>query len=249
MKRITLTTIAVALATAFFASAALAAPAANRSDPRLDTIASAVAGHPVNVWCEDNATDWGAGPAPTVWGYTYPPPSSNTIHVSPWICMNLHTVLDTTNRDELAMYAVAAAIHTLVHESVHQRGGIYGDCYANGPTDMGCEGRTDCMALTLDVAVAVDYFGFVRTITTRTAATYKWAWQTSTTSANACGSSARSRSPKQSRARNLTPSGGTRRQSTTVCPSSTRATAPHRTSRPATVRSIRAGRSRRPREG
>jgi hypothetical protein len=178
MKRITLTTIAVALATAFFASAALAAPAANRSDPRLDTIASAVAGHPVNVWCEDNATDWGAGPAPTVWGYTYPPPSSNTIHVSPWICMNLHTVLDTTNRDELAMYAVAAAIHTLVHESVHQRGGIYGDCYANGPTDMGCEGRTDCMALTLDVAVAVDYFGFVRTITTRTAATYKWAWQT-----------------------------------------------------------------------
>lgn len=32
--------------------------------------------------------------------------------------------------------------------------------------------------LTLDVAVAVDFFGFARTITTPIAATYKWVWRT-----------------------------------------------------------------------
>ena len=176
MKRITLTLIAVALATALFASAALASSAANRPDSRLDVAASSVAGHPINVWCEDNANDWATGPAPTVWGYTYPPPASNTINVSPWICDTLHAILD--KKPDLAMHDVAAAIHTLVHESVHQRGGVYGDCYANGPDDRGCEGRTDCMALTLDVAVAVDFFGFARTITTPIAATYKWVWRT-----------------------------------------------------------------------
>lgn len=150
---------------------AQAATKANWADARIDGIASTISGHPVRVYCENDLTAWGAGLAPATWGYTFPPHFNvslppeyqNVIWVHPQVCALLHGVLD--NRDAIFWADAAQAIHVLVHESFHQRDGIYGDCTA---TDKSCEGRTDCAALAYDETAETTMFGYPTTATVTT---------------------------------------------------------------------------------
>ena len=157
---------------------ATAATKANWADVRLDSIATAISGHPVRVYCENDPVAWANGLGPGAWGYTFPPHFNpglppeyqNTIWVHPTICALLHGILD--NRDSIDWAPAALAIHVLVHESFHQRDGIYGDCTA---TDQTCEGRTDCAALAFDETAETTLFGYPLTVmVTTNKAVYRW---------------------------------------------------------------------------
>lgn len=153
MKRMAL---AVAIAAALIG--AQAAPAADNPSPVLDRIASQIAGHDVHVYCEGDPNAWDGGSA---WGYTEPPDVDHIVHLHPWICSTLH---DRIDGKPVALNAIAMAMHTLTHESIHQRGGVYADC--NG-VDESCEGRTDCEALQEDDATSAE-FGYPKNIVTKT---------------------------------------------------------------------------------
>lgn len=148
---------------------ATAAVKINTPDPRLDQIATAIAGHPVTVYCENDPAAWAAGGSPGAWGYTWPPhwngilpPAlQNVVWVHPIVCATLHSLMD--NHDGTQPYDAALAIHILVHESFHQRDGVYGDCTQ---TDKSCEGRADCGALAYDETAETTLFGFPATVTT-----------------------------------------------------------------------------------
>jgi hypothetical protein len=137
-------------------SVALAVPAAARAanwpDARLDQVAASVAGHPVDVWCEDSWADWiHAGDALAedwtfVGGFT--DPSVTTVYVSPRQCETLHALLDG---EVVGTYYAASALLTLAHESVHQRG-------------VTNEGEAECTALPLLEDIAVNHFGVPRTV-------------------------------------------------------------------------------------
>jgi len=132
------------------------ATAADNPDPRLDAVASAIAGHPVHVWCEGDYAEWHSAAI----GWTTPPEFGNVVHIHPWACNGLHQILDGAepNTTALPLMLAADSIHVLTHESVHQRGGQYADCYGwygGDPNDASCEGRTDCEALALDRATAL----------------------------------------------------------------------------------------------
>jgi hypothetical protein len=134
---------------------------ADRPNATLDNIASEIAGHPVHVWCEGNPADWQT----SAMGWTLPPQYGHTVYVMPAVCDYLQRLLDSsTDRSLMALNWIAISVHTLVHESVHQIGGEYADCYAAGPTDQGCEARTDCKALSLDEGVLVKWFGYGPTL-------------------------------------------------------------------------------------
>ena len=150
----------IVLAAAIFAVVFLCArtaAAADNPSPTLDAVATSVAGHAVHVYCENDPAQWTHQGA---WGFTYSPQYVNTVWIHPWICETLHDRLDGK---PVTLNAIAMAIHVVVHESVHQRGGVFADC--NG-ADLSCEGRTDCMALTLDPGVAETFFSYPRTVTT-----------------------------------------------------------------------------------
>jgi hypothetical protein len=160
----TLLKIALFLA-AFLAALALghhnatAASLADTGDPRLDAVASGIAGHPVHVYCEDDLAEW-AGFYTAALGFTYAPETGNTtVWVHPYVCGFLHKMLDEAasnppDSNDYPYMGIAQAVHVLTHESVHQIGGQYADCYVV-PGDASCEGRTDCRALELDRATAV----------------------------------------------------------------------------------------------
>lgn len=127
------------------------ARAANWPDPRLDTAASQVAGHPVQVWCEDSVSYWvHVGDSigvdfGTVQGFTVPS-QSTTVYITPQICRTLHALLGS-GPNEVGNYWGSLAVHVLVHEAEHQAGHVD-------------EGETDCAALTQDDAIAVAFFGY-----------------------------------------------------------------------------------------
>jgi hypothetical protein len=132
------------------------ARAANWPDSRLDAIAASVAGHPVQVYCEDSWLPWNlfwaqyGSDGTYVDGFTYPT-GAPELWVSPSICFDLHLALER-GAYAVGSYHFALAIHTLNHEAVHQR----------GITD---EGVTDCTALALDAASMVNVWHVPATIT------------------------------------------------------------------------------------
>jgi hypothetical protein len=140
MKRALIIVAAVAAIAAF---AAPAVSAASAPDSRLDALASSIAGHPVTVWCESSWGDWiHTGDSINVdfsdlLGFTNQ--TSTTIYISPGVCETWHVLLNNSYIDS-GDFWTALAIHTLVHESVHQRG-------------IADEGAADCTALQLDPAV------------------------------------------------------------------------------------------------
>jgi hypothetical protein len=150
------------------------ARAADVNDPRLDAVASSVAGHDVHVWCEDDYGKWEVAAL----GYTYDPAYTHTVWIHPWVCRTLEDQLNGgvypddsmgfPKGTPVIMMALAESVHTLVHESVHQIGGQYSDCTV---ADKSCEGRTDCKALTLDEEVVTRYFGVPATVQQQTT---KW---------------------------------------------------------------------------
>jgi hypothetical protein len=167
-------TLALALLTALVALMAIApAAAANQADPRIDQVASTVAGHAVNIWCENDPAAYAElerrarAPSPT-WGFA--DPAKNVAYISPVPCLNLHRLLDGTpvtapDGSPGGPWWTADAIQILLHEATHLTGG------AGGPFDCrpgtGCEGRTDCNALRL-FPTWLPTFGISPTVTTTT---------------------------------------------------------------------------------
>lgn len=131
---------------------ATSAAASNWPSGRLDSAASAVAGHPVQVWCEDNWGDWiHLGDDVGVdfsylMGFTFP--SEPIVFINPAHCETLHA-LETGL--QVGAYHSSLALLTLAHEAVHQRG-------------VRDESVTDCTALPLVPGLASNYFRVPRTI-------------------------------------------------------------------------------------
>jgi hypothetical protein len=146
-----LTTLALACAAALLTAGT--ASAENWKDNRLDTVASQIAGKPLAVHCESSWYEWiNAGEEQAEdWsvlaGFTFI--SEPVVYISPDLCETLHALLELGPRG-VGVYHVAAAVQTLVHEAVHQRG-------------VSNEGETDCTALSLVDDVAVRTFGYRRT--------------------------------------------------------------------------------------
>lgn len=131
-------------------------------DPRLDAVATSVAGHPVQVSCGSTPTDWAATEAANhsveADGFTFIGQVSTTgagiIYLAPRICDTLEALLSPYH-DDVGPYWASLAIKTIIHESIHQR----------GVTD---ESVTDCTALTLVQQYAVSSFGYPATVSTTT---------------------------------------------------------------------------------
>jgi hypothetical protein len=133
------------------------ASAWNAGTPKLDVIATDVAGHPVTVWCETDPETWiellGSSPEmANVLGFTYL--AEPIVYVNPTDCRILRLASFGYDPADTGLFYLARAIRDLVHESVHQR----------GITD---EGITDCTALVAMPEVAVRFFGFNRTAVVR----------------------------------------------------------------------------------
>lgn len=140
---------------AVIGAALLIAPAAhadNSPHPVLDAVATAVAGKPVTVYCENSWYDWimffadqgidGSG----INGFTSL--SRPVVYVSPRQCETLHALI---NREDVGTYYAATALLTLVHEAVHQRG-------------VADEGMADCTALPLVPQLAASHFTIPATV-------------------------------------------------------------------------------------
>src|SRR4249919_214026 len=166
MRKI-LTLLAIALVAL---AASTAAPAANDPNPAFDALASEVAGHPVAVWCEDNAYDWDQvaygdpefpGPGEYLDGFTAPT-LSNVIYLAPHICDSLWTAIvnGVWGYQDAGMSPFAHALLTVIHESEHQRG-------------IADEGQAECAALPLVSQAAVKYF-HVPAGWTEDRIAYKW---------------------------------------------------------------------------
>jgi len=143
----------------FFLSLVVAssAAAANWPDSRLDAAATAAAGKPVAVWCEDSWADWihvgddQSVDFSDVLGFAVPS-VTNTIYIGPTQCENLHLLLDAGTA-QVGPALASRAVHTLVHESLHV--GL----------NSGDESLVDCTALKQDDDIAVQFFGFHKTDT------------------------------------------------------------------------------------
>lgn len=140
------------------------AKAADARTPLLDAVATAVAGHATYAYCEDSLAEWVAIGAANANGFTRP-------GVSPWVYLSprqCETLRALANREDVGTYYASSALLTLVHESIHQRGGIYAD-----PTSAAVEGLTDCAAIPLVPGIAVSYFGVPATVTEAYTATVR----------------------------------------------------------------------------
>lgn len=125
---------------------------ANLPHPRLDQVASEIAGKPATVHCESSEDEWNNGWAQLgmvgwqLWGVSHN--DTSEVVLSPRVCHTLRVALD---HDHVAAgpYMMSRALHTLVHESVHQRG-------------IADEAVTECLTMPLIKGVAVRHFGYKR---------------------------------------------------------------------------------------
>lgn len=142
--------LAVAVLALTFAGTATAS---NWPHAQLDNVATTVAGHPVNVWCESSWADWihTGDTFGEDWSYLYGFTFQSTpvVYVNPAVCGTLHAMLAGS---DVGTFHASVAILALAHESVHQRGVVN-------------EGDTDCTALPLVPGLAADFFGVPRTVT------------------------------------------------------------------------------------
>jgi hypothetical protein len=130
------------------------AKAAEYQDPRLDAVASSVAGHPITAHCYQGAGEWNAtevqsGLTFETDGFTFVG-RDQYVNLAPRVCDTLEALLKL-GPDAVGPFWAGLAIKVLIHESVHQR----------GITD---EGVTDCAALALVKQYAVSSFGYAATV-------------------------------------------------------------------------------------
>lgn len=132
-------------------AALVAVPAAGAAAPPgfyeslvLEPAASFVAGRPARVYCALTPAGWqdyaAARRVPDAYALTVV--GTDQTMLEPVTCRVLRTQLRSRRVDE---YAVAAAVRTLVHEAIHQRG-------------VADEGQTECAAMHEMPRVAVKFF-------------------------------------------------------------------------------------------
>lgn len=136
------------------------AEAGNVPHPKLDEIASEIAGPGKTVWCEADEGEWRAMPAwqsgslgfVRFWSYdggqTWAPES--VAYVAPLVCHTLHAALNR-GYEAAPTRTLALSLLVLLHESVH----------LGGVKD---EAETDCEALRRVEDVAVRHFAVPRTV-------------------------------------------------------------------------------------
>jgi len=90
------------------------------------------------------------------YGYTWGPdnaPGRPVVYIGPRPCLGLQGLLRAIPAERLLVntnpYDAALGVEVLLHESVHQRGGVYDTFQAGDAFPNSFEGRTDCMALSL----------------------------------------------------------------------------------------------------
>jgi hypothetical protein len=146
--------VALSLALALVASAR----AGNTPDPRLDAVATEIAAHPVNVWCETDSAEWARtvslvfGPDIDpiyVRGYTFV--TNATVNLAPIVCLTLLWELSGRQGTPPPYLPRGVALLTLIHEAVHQRG-------------VRDEGIADCIAIKLVPRYATTLFGIPATV-------------------------------------------------------------------------------------
>lgn len=119
------------------------ARAGNAPDPRLDAVATEIAGHPVNVHCEAEPAAWAEIVAVAFPGAPFSPDrlqgfayyGGPVVYLSPANCLTLRAELKAELPAGLLRFT-GEALMTLLHESVHARGVVD-------------ERETDCIALGL----------------------------------------------------------------------------------------------------
>lgn len=151
MRKFTVLLIAVLCVAFYLAGRADAA----HGDLRLDTVATAVAGHPISVSCGDNSLDYAkteqqAGLTFDTDGFTFVGRQPE-IWLAPRVCDTLSALLNPAQHAQVGPLFAGLAIKVIIHESVHQRG-------------ISDEGLTDCTALGLVKQYAVSSFGYPATI-------------------------------------------------------------------------------------
>lgn len=121
----------------------------NNPHPTLDAVASYIAGEPLTAYCETDQTAWDE--ELYKWGYFGSQVRGYTkiwgervVYLSPRVCLSLHLALDYGWEDAKH---VGTAIHTLIHEAVHQQG--------EGNYD---EHLTDCISLNYTEEIAIKFF-------------------------------------------------------------------------------------------
>lgn len=137
---------------------AASASAGDWSDARLDVIATAVAGVPTHVYCENDFAEWDSISVNIVhslpealYGFTYPTVSTANVYMQPHICQSLHVAL-TYGPEEVGAYWFSLAAHVLDHEAMHKRLRSFD------------EGLVDCSALSTDPQVLRDYWHIPATV-------------------------------------------------------------------------------------
>lgn len=105
--------------------AASSASAALQSDPRLDAVASGIAGFPVTVVGEDTKTEWALldSACPDCRGYSYPlasptDPNYHKVFIGPIDWPTLEQI-ETGGIASVPTYQAAEAVLTLIHETTH----------------------------------------------------------------------------------------------------------------------------------
>jgi hypothetical protein len=145
------------------------ARAADWTHPSFDAISTEVAGKPIHAYCSDNQYEWDI--TLQAWGANgFTNFSRPVTYISPKQCEMLHFGL-TYGYAETGIIPLTSAVFTLLHEAVHQRGGVYANCTT---TDLSCEGRTDCAAMPLVVPYLERFFGLIRTSYVSTQETYTY---------------------------------------------------------------------------
>jgi hypothetical protein len=164
--------IAVATSVIFVAAALAATTTAKAADwhlARLDSVATAVAGHPVSVYCGSSEAEWVdvsraiIDDGDNLLGFTYPTANTdpfgnvNEIYLNPRACTTFQIYFangwgTTAAARDAGLYWLAGAALTLVHESIHQSG-------------VADEGQTECAAIKLMPKALPAFFGVPRTIT------------------------------------------------------------------------------------
>jgi hypothetical protein len=147
MKRIAMLVALVALALPSVATAG------NSGDSRLDAISSAIAGHPVGVYCENDWVEWYNIFRVDQGTLGFTASTVTTIFLNPRECATLRGWLLNGNSEDMGAYWFSLAILVTIHESIHQR------LYPQNITLARNEAYVECLALKEFRDDATRFFG------------------------------------------------------------------------------------------